>query len=301
MLGKKRLILVGIIVSRGALAESKHQFDGVVELGVEQDSTVIVDEIDSIDTTTNNANLMRLNLNYDYQLNPDNKFALAATHIRKDFQQSDQFNSYLQIYSANYSHDFSRYSLGVRNQLIRSDLNSADFLDMEQYAPYVSFFLSKQWFVNLSYSFADKTIKTNRARSARSQDLMLDTYRFFSGINHYLLFSYRSREESAQDSVFNFSSVQFRVSWLKKLTLWGLPHKLRVSGRFQRRHFNDEVNPIIDAFRIDYLRQWQIEWETQVTDAWVLTATLRQSQQDSNFSVARYDQDTHNLTLQYHF
>ena len=172
---------------------------------------------------------------------------------------------------------------------------------MEQVSPYVSFFIGRQWFVNMSYSYADKSIETNNDRSAHSTELSADVYRFIKGVNHYFFFGYRSRDENANSALFNYVSNQFRISWLKKFDFGGASHKLRVNWRYQLRNYNDEVHPDIDAFRRDNRRQWEAEWETSLTQSWIIKLNYRRNEQDSNLSAANYDQNTQGLTVQYHF
>ena len=299
--GKRSLLAICIVFANVTEANDKHEFGGRIELGIESDSTIIIDEIDRVDATNNNANLLRLSLNYDYQYSEKDKFSGSVINIRKDFEKSNQFDSTLQIFSGSYSHEFANYSVGIRNQFIRSDLNTENFMNMEQYAPYVSFFVGRHWFVNLSYSFADKRIKTSDVRSAYNRELGVNLYYFLQGINHYVLFSTRYRDENARDDLFNYTSEQYRLSWVRKFHWGGLLHKLRLSTRFQRRDFNQKALPGTEDFRVDYQRQWEAQWETNINDNWLVAFTIRESEQDSNFIVAQYEQETRNLTLQYQF
>ena len=120
-------------------------------------------------------------------------------------------------------------------------------------------------------------------------------------MNHYLLFGYRSRDENAEDDLFNYTSNQFRVSWLKKYDFWGASHKLRLNWRYQFRNYNDVIHPDIDAFREDDRRQWEVEWETTIAEDWELSLNYRRNEQDSTLNTASYDQNTQGLSVNYHF
>ena len=278
-----------------------HSFDGRLGAGYESDSTVIVDAIDSMSDSANIARTWQVNLNYDYQHDEEDKLSLSLNHITRNFEDDNQFDSRLLILSGTYSHDYERHTVGVRNQLIRSTLSSEDFLNTEQISPYISFFIGRQWFLNVSFTYADKIIKTNNERSAISYEMSTDVYYFFKGVNHYLLFGYRSRDEEAKDDLFNYDSSQLRVSWLKKVHFWNMPQKFRLNWRYQNRTYEDVIHPDINAFREDNRRQWEAEWEMSISDDIKATFSYRRNEQDSNLATASYDQNTKGLTVQYHF
>ncbi|WP_338290546.1 hypothetical protein [Planctobacterium marinum] len=281
--------------------ESPHQWQGSASLGLENDSTVIIDELDTVVDEDSASNTVRLGV--DYQYNPDdkNEWQFSGNYIVKNFSDSDDFDSALQIYSAAYSHEFERVTLGVRAQVIDSELNHEPFLKLQQLSPYVSFFIGKQWFVNFAIGFNDKRIETDSSRSAQGMQLNVDSYRFIQGINHYLLFSYKSGSENAEDPLFNQLFNQVRIGWVKKIRLFERVNKLRVNWRYLRRNYNDEIHPDIDGFRVDSRRQWEFEWELELNSSFLLGANYRLNEQDSNLGIARYDQHISSVSLEYRF
>lgn len=290
-----------LLQSASANTEEKHRWEGRLEAGIENDSTVIIDELDSVVDDSSSSRLLRLHVNYRYTPDDTNEWLFSANAIRKNFRESNTFDSSLQIYSAGYSRDFEKLTAGLRSQAITSDLDGEGFLSMQQYSPYFSFFVGKQWFLNLALNITDKTIKTDRERSADGREFTLDGYHFLQGINHYLLFSVRSGKEEAENSLYSFTSGQFRVGWVKKLKWLDKAHKVRVNWRYLRRNYNQQLHPKLDEFRVDNRRQWDIEWETELTDNFILAASFRLNEQDSRLSSASYDQKISSVVLQYHF
>lgn len=302
---KKGVALCGLLTlfcSVDLLAnDSPHQWDGILDVGLENESTVIIDELDSTADESSSSRILRLNLNYQYTPDDKNEWLLAGNFIRKNFVASNEFDSTLHIYSASYSHKFEVFTLGARAQVIDSDLDSNSFLKINQITPYVSFFVGKQWFINMSMGVSDKTIVTDQRRSAISSELSVDSYRFIQGINHYLLFSYKSGAERAQDDLFSQSFNQLRVGWVKKLNWLDSNHKIRFNWRYLRRNYNDKINPEIETFRVDNRRQWELEWEVKLTSSVYLIANYQHNEQDSRLDVASYDQRNSSVALQYHF
>lgn len=284
-----------------SFAESKHKFSGELGIGVEQESTQIIDLIDTVQNADNSAVTVQFNLNFDFEPTDLDKLSLSANYIDKDFRQNNQFDSSLLITSFGYSREFKSYNLGVRNQLILSNLDGNRFLNMKQTSPYVSFFIGRKWFVNLSYIHADKNLQTNLERSAISQELSADMYHFFKGINHYLLFGLRARDENATSELFNYDATQFRISWLKKVELGGISHKIRLNWRYQQRDYDDVINPDIDDFRVDKRRQWDVQWESQISDDWAVLFNYRRNEQDSTLTTASYDQSIYGVRAEYQF
>lgn len=299
----KKLLTLGALYSLSwqSLAESKFEFSGELGVGVEQESTQIIDLIDTVQNTDNAAFTWQINLNLDYEPTEKDKLTFSANHIDKDFREIDIFDSRLFIYSGSYSHEYEHFTAGIRSQLIRSELDGVDFLSMHQVSPYVSFFVGRKWFFNLSFNYADKTLETNPDRSALSREISGDVYHFFKGINHYVLFGYRARDENAESDLFNYQSNQIRVSWLKRFELGGKSHKVRLNWRYQKRDYDDVINPDIDDFRVDNRRQWEVQWESQLNDAWAVHFNYRRNEQDSSLNIASYDQNIHGVRLEYQF
>ena len=290
-----------LFTSINAQSAERHIFEGELEVGVEQDSTIIVDDIDSIDESSSDGYLLKAFINYEYNASVNDKINLSANYISKDFRENDTFDNELIILSANYNHDFQRFSVGARSQIVRSDLDGESFLNIEQFSPFVSFFVSKQWFLNLSATQINKSLPNNTERSADATELNADVYRFIKGIGHYFLFSYRTRNENAQEALFSFTSNQLRIGWTKKFQWLGMENRFRVNWRFQKRRYTDELHPDIDAFRIDNRRAWDFELESQFTDDWLLSLSHRRNEQQSSLISASYDQNTYGIFLRYQF
>lgn len=297
--------IIGLALALPSLAaysaEAPHQWDGSLSIGLENDSTVIIDELDTVVDEDSVSRLMRINIDYQYQPDEKNEWQLSGNYIVKNLKESDQFDSALQIYSAAYSHESEQFTIGIRTQLIDSDLNDENFLRINQISPYISFFIGKQWFLNIALSFNNKSIENNVNRSANSLDLSVDSYRFIQGINNYLLFSYKTGNENAKDPLFSQVFNQVRVGWVRKLRILDRVNKLRINWRYLHRNYNEAVHPDIDTFRVDNRRQWELEWELELNPSFMVSANYRLNEQDSSLSLARYDQHISGVSLEYRF
>ena len=297
------LVYLSIALSAtiGHATEQAHEWQGGLSVGLENDSTVIIDELDTVVDEDSTSRLLRFNI--DYQYNPDdkNEWQFSGNYILKNFSDSDEFDSALLIYSAAYSHELERVTLGLRTQFIDSELNDAPFLKLHKYAPYVSFFIGKQWFVNVALGVNDKRVESDSGRSANGLDLSVDSYRFIQGINHYLLFSYKSGNENAEDPLYNQLFNQVRIGWVKKIRLFDRVNKLRINWRYLRRNYNDQIHPDINTFRVDNRRQWELEWELEFNANFLMNANYRLNKQSSNLDFARYDQHISSVSLEYRF
>lgn len=284
-----------------SFGNEKLTFKGELELGFDEDSTVIIDDVDRIQNIAGFSRNFRLFGNFEYNPDEQTTFAVGYHNIVKDYHQDNDFDSRLHILSMSYSHDFEGFSAGVRSQGVRSDLASQKFLTMAQVSPYLSFFIGKQWYLNLSYRYAEKVLITSSARSGESHEVGADLYRFIQGINHYLLIDVDIKHENTNNALFHYDATQLRLGWVRKFDAWGKSQKLRLNWRYQRRKYDEVEHPDINEIRLDNRRHWEFNWELHLTTALQLNVKVHRNEQGSRLPGAIYDQTVKGLSLQYEF
>ncbi len=290
-----------VLANHNAYSKEVHSFNGAIELATENDSTVVVDEIDNVARDSSSSWKYKLNARYRYRPYEHTKASLSFTFSDKNYKQDDSFNSELRMFSASISREFEHFTLGLRAQDIDSKLGGQDFLTIEQVSPYLTFFLSKKWFVNLSYRHADKEIVSNSSRSGDSDLFNADLYFFQQGVRQFWIASVRHKSEQAQDPIFSYDLQQFRLVYSQRFDWWQWQHKLRLSWRFQERDYDSAINPDLNDFRRDIRRQWRFEWEAEFHEDWFLILELKRNDNNSNFTTSDYNQNVTGLALKYEF
>lgn len=278
-----------------------HSFKGNVTLGIEQDSTLSIDELDVSNSTDSNAQRYKLNGRYQYRPDDTNKMSFSYTFTSKNYEDQDEFDSDTHLWNLSVSTEVEDVTIGVRSQWVDSSLNNNDFLDIKQFSPYVSLFAGKEWFFSGSVRVSDKELVNNPDRNSRGFMASLDAYYFISGLNHYLQFNVRSRDEDAESDEFDYETSEFKVTYTKRFRIYELLNKVKLSWRWQERDYDKQINEVIGDFRRDNRNQWQVSWEVEFSEDWMLEASARRNNNNSNLISADYDQNTYALSLRYDF
>ncbi|MBE1300602.1 MAG: hypothetical protein GJ680_11950 [Alteromonadaceae bacterium] len=294
-------LLLSLALPSFAKEDKTHRWDGSIEVSREDESSVVVDEIDNVSRADSASMKYKASLRYRYRPYEHTKASISYSLSTKNYDDASGFDSDLNMLSASFGREFEHFTLGVRGQLIDSELAGAEFLEIDQVSPYVSFFLSKKWFVNASYRYSDKEIISNPDRSASSDTYTADVYYFIRGVRNFWIFSVRSKTEEATNALYDYELKQARISYTRRYNWWDWDHKLRVNWRFQERDYNSLIDPVIGDFRRDLRRQWQFIWDIEFTDNWMLGLEYKRNDNNSNSANSDYDQNSTSVSLEYSF
>lgn len=280
---------------------SDKNWSGNIEYGFERDSTVVVDDIDRVLSDSSNSRRLRLRLAYKQDLGDELKFRASASLSRKDYKSIEEFDRQSQLYSASLNQKIGGLNLGGRMVYAESKLNDFDFINYRQLSPYVSFFISKKLYTQLSYQYTDKEIELNPDLSAIRHTFNINSNYFIKGLRRYLQLSYRYARENAEDDLFSYNLSQFKAGWVEKFSWADMDFVLRGHWRYQMRNYSQEPDFIIEAFRRDHRQQFALSVELEPIEDWKLKASFKKNNNHSNVEFADYRQRLWQLSLSYSF
>lgn len=280
-------------------ADGSFDISAGVVLG--HDSNVAVDEIDLFTAHSDNFITGRFGLGYENAFDDAQSFDLSYQLSDQHYADNQQFDLQNHLASVGYKLKYDKFTFGLTLRYVHSNLNSSHFLTLSQISPSVSWFISKRHYMRFSYTYHDKTLESNPARDANSDELSTDYYYFENGLNSYFIVSGKVREEDAIDSLFNYSSQQLRVAYHKRFDVASSPLKATIELRARRRDYNDEVNPEIEGFRLDksYSSSLSLEWE--LAKHWLLEWQIEYSDRQSNLDSVDYSQWLIEAGFEYRF
>lgn len=296
----KLSVAIGLsLVSTTILAEDKspHRFNLNFEVGAEADSKIVIDEIDNVNQNGSTSRRYRASARYQYRPDSDYRASLSYSISDKNYTDSDNFDTDLHIVSGYVAKKWDKVTTGIRGQLINSKLGGADFIEMEQISPYVSFFLGKKWFFNFSYRIADKELISNPERSADVTQLTGDMYYFAQGRKQIWQLSLKSKREDSFSDQFDYDQTQIRLSYTYAFQLYGIDHDLRVFWRYTEKDYN--ALPLVgtDIFRLDQRNTWEARLTTDFSDSFYTELRYRKNNNNSNVQNNIYDQNVASLNL----
>ncbi|XOV80311.1 MAG: surface lipoprotein assembly modifier [Aestuariibacter sp.] len=301
----RNIILVWLIfLPQQVLAnqqESPHDWRVELETGIANDSIIVVDEIDNITSEGGDSAKLYASARYRYLASDDMQYSAAYSFSTKNYRHSSELDTKLHILSGSFRHKWQRFSGGVRAHYIEAELGNKDFLQIEQVSPYVSFFLNKFWYMDLSYRRANKEVFTDEGRSGSSDMLSADIYYFLQGTRHYWQFGGKYRQEETDNAQFTYDEQQLHLSYLYTFPVYGWDHELKLAYLYQRRDYDEVVDPLITDFRLDKRDEWEVELTSNFTERFTTTLLYSRSENDSNNPQQIYQQNALSLMFNYHF
>ena len=170
---------------------------------------------------------------------------------------------------------------------VSADLDDEQFLKYERLSPYLSGFVSKQWFLRGEYVYGEKEIERRPGREANSHSVSLDSYYFLQGLKRYTVVGYTFRVDNARANRYDYDSHALKLRYVHRETLKGLPLELELEGKFEDRQYK-APDPMIRTEREDTRWRFSAEARLLFTDFASVAIHLKNSDYDSNLPTASY-------------
>ena len=277
-------------------APSPWQFD--FEIGVEDDSNVVVDDNDQNANADSLAQQLKLSAGYKHK-SQDKIFESSVnySYLNTNYQDLNQFDSQLHLVNGKIQKKFDDAKIGLSAQWIDAELNKQSFLNLKQITPNLSYFFDKTNYIYSSVTLGHKSFAQSPQRDADQQAISVSYYRLFNGLNHYITFSGKYKQEDADQSLYSYQQNELKVKYNYRRNWFNLRHKLSISYRYQKRDYDEQEHPQIGEFRADKRHQWQGKWRINWTEQWFSELSLTRNIHHSNISFADYDQNKIGFSL----
>ncbi len=282
-------------------AHAEGEFEANVGLLLGYDSNVAIDEIDVFTTNGDGFVTGRFRLAYTNDFNNDQSVKLSYNLSDKRYRDNGQFDLQNQLASISYNIKYEEITFGLSYRYVDANLNSKQFLTLSQVNPSASWFISKQHYLRLAYTFHDKTLEYNSGRDANSHEFSANYYYFVNGFNSYFIVALKTREENAASDVFNYSAQQLRIAYQKRFDILDSPIKATINVQARRRDYNEAVNPLIQDYRLDknYSSSFSLEWG--LSEHWLVDWQIEYSDRQSNFDSVDFSQWLSTAGFEYRF
>ena len=212
---------------------------------------------------------------------------LSAGLTDDSYQKFSQVDRRTESIGVNLEAKLGKTAVGINWFDVSADLNSDPFLTYERLSPYVSGFVSKNWFLRGEYVYGKKTIARRLGREADSHSVSIDSYYFIQGLKRYAVLGYTFRADDARANRYDYNSHALKVRFIQRETVGGLPLELEVEGKFEDRQYK-APDPMIRAEREDTRWRFSTELRLMVTEHASVVVHLKNSDYDSNLPTASY-------------
>lgn len=265
------------------------------------DSNVIIKHAD-INTNTDDFFLrLKAKGQAKYTFTKEHSASASLSFNDKNYREASLFDLRTLMFSSGYRYKTSLYTAGFDFRHISADLNGHSYLSLSQASPSLAFFLNRKNFLRLSYTHADKTIKNKPAKAASSNELGMDYYFFWKGLNDYFIGSFRFKQEGAKDAIFNYNSFQAKLGYKKRYRLLSYKTQSMLNIKYRLREYKDKPKPEINGFRSDQLYGIGFDNALNLLPGLKLLAAIHYSHNDSNLSGLNYNETIISSGLEYQF
>lgn len=268
------------------------------ELGVEDDSNVVVTDTDENSNRSSLSRRSKFSLGYKHK-SEDKKSdsSISYSYFRQDFEDLSTFDSELSLLNVKTNYKLNNVKLGISGQLVDANLGGEDLLKINQVSPNISYFISKTNYLYAQATFGKKTFADAPERDANQMTLSANYYQLFNGLNHYISFGAKYKNEDAEFDLHSYDLFELKTQYVYRTKLLSYPARFNLSYRYQNRQYDDELHPSIDEYRHDKRHQLKASMRLDWTERWYNELTLTRQFNHSNVSFADFDRTKLGLLL----
>ena len=211
----------------------------------------------------------------------------SAGLVDDSYRKFSQVDRRTESLGMNLETKLGKLTAGINWFDVSADLDDEQFLKYERLSPYLSGFVSKQWFLRGEYVYGEKEIERRPGREANSHSVSLDSYYFLQGLKRYTVVGYTFRVDNARANRYDYDSHALKLRYVHRETLKGLPLELELEGKFEDRQYK-APDPMIRTEREDTRWRFSAEARLLFTDFASVAIHLKNSDYDSNLPTASY-------------
>lgn len=299
------LVLLGqvtwVATAKENTEDSSVDFSSDIEVGYGYDTNVAIDDVDL--NTSQGDQFADLKLSAQVRVETENDASFSASVIlsEKKYNTFDLFDGRLSLTSLGVEKEFSKVNAGLSLRYIDYQLDGAGFLDMVQVAPSLSGFPSKKTYIRSVYEYSDESFDRSPERDNHQHKIALAGYYFINGLRRYMTLRIQAARNSADDDIFAHDAAEIRLAYHQNIRLFERDASLKVSYRYQRRDYDEAVEPTIGRFREDRRHRYEMDFEFPVTPSFSIITEVSSNDYQSNLDSADYSQRVFQVTLKYSF
>ena len=242
---------------------SPTSWSALVGVGVEYDSNVSVEEVDTASNQGDYAMTLDAGLALKQKFSDRTTGALTYDFSQTLYDKFSQVDRMTNMLGADLGMNFGLADPSLSVYYINSQLDGSKFLDLYRVSPSLSGFLARKWFARAAYVYSDKRIYDREGRNAKTNAGEADAYYFARGLRSYFNLGYRFRNENAESSEFDYLSNSVKLRYIQRLELFSRLTKLELAWRYEERNYRADT-PAIGEKRHDQRNRLRLDFELPV-------------------------------------
>lgn len=310
---KGPLALALVVPSLVVQAEDQARLNGHLEGGVEHDSNVTVDELNSSSDKSDEAWVFDAGLEGVLQPTEPLNITLGYSLSGRRYQSLDQFDQDIHLLSADISYNFDPVTIGTSYHYSHATLGSDPFLDFSRASVYLGSLIGQDVYLQASLQDKRKDFDDSNARDADIRGVSLDSFFFFNQARSQVVLGLDGDREDAKAEAYDNDLLRVRAALVHKFTLAGEVNRLRFGWRYEDRDY-DEVtvtssDPVLDdrltgdlaerstSKRADKAHILEASWRIGINDVVSVEPSISWGNYTSNVDSADYQKTVAGVTV----
>lgn len=285
-----------LLIACAGAAEAKEEqrkgpeFSADLGIGLEYDSNVSVEEIDSTRSESDYALNLDLGLELNQSLTEKTELAVTYDFAQTNYRDFSEVDRQTHILGTDLAWDLDKLDSNLSLFYIHSRLDGDKFLELYRVSPALSGFLAKKWFARGAYVYLDKSIADRPERDAETHAGEFDLYYFLRGLRSYFNIGYRYRDEDAVAEELDYQSHSVKLRYIQRFELFARMTKLELAWRYEDRDYGS-IHPDIGEKRADERHRWRADYEIPLWAGGALQLYYSHADYNSNYEPVDYTQD----------
>ena len=297
-------------------AQSSAELNGYLAGGLEHDSNVTVDELNSSSDRSDEAWVFNAGL--EGVLKPTNALNLTLGYdlSGRRYHNLGQFDQDIHLLSADLSYDFDPVTIGTSYHYSYATLDSESFLDFRRASVYVGSLIGENVYLLASLQDKSKDFEEGTARDSDIRGASADAFFFFNQARSNLVLGVDLDDEDARSDAYDNRLLRLRVALVHRFVVAGQDSRFRLSWRYEDQEYDEvvitEAERGLNDFltrdlaertsqRVDKARVLEASWRLGLDDVFSLEPRISYGHYTSTVDSADYDRLVAGLTLRASF
>ena len=268
-----------------ALAGSEFELE--LAAGYAWDDNVGLDELERATGESDEVTTLEVQGSALFRYRDRASLRVSAGLVDDSYQKFSQVDRRTESLGINLEAQLGKATVGVNWFDVSADLDDEQFLNYERVSPYVSGFLSKQWFLRGEYVYGEKEIARRPGREANSHSVAFDSYYFLQGLKRYAVLGYAFRVDNARANRYDYDSHAIKARYVHRGNFVGFPLELELEGKYEDRQYKSP-DPMISEERQDTRWRFSAELRLSFVEYVSWAVMIKNSDYDSNLPTASY-------------
>lgn len=265
------------------------EFSAELAAGLEYDSNVAVDSIDSTSGLGDWSRNLNVALGASGRWSANWEWNGRYQGYDSQWQNYSQYDTQMHTGLGKVTYKSSHFINELAGVYAQADVNGQAFLTMRRISPATGSFIGQQWYWRAQYDRTQKQFVDYPLRDSDGDAVGLYLYRFLDKTRHFISANVQLKREQTPDDIYQYQGGIVRLGWKRAWQVGADTVSTQIKARYEMRQYDGIRSDILAARHDDKIRlSADLDW--QMTPRWSAQFELIRDWNESNLQAADYKQ-----------